>query len=68
MNSDLGNLHEEITAERIASYIIPLSIMNGVVDKFLPSYTSLSSKYSMLTRLQLCLYNLNKIELPNDVE
>lgn len=68
LNYDLGNLLEETTLERIASCIKLLSTMNAVLDKFLDTYKNISSKYSMLTRLQLFMYNLNKTKLPNDAK
>ena len=42
--------------------------MNEVIDKFLDSSKNISSKYSLLMRLQLFSYNLKKIELANDAE
>ena len=68
MNSDLGNLPEEFTPERIASCIKPLSTMSEVIDKFLLSYNSISQKYFLLTRVQLIGYNLKQMGLPNDAE
>ena len=68
MNSDLGNLPEETTPERIASCIKPLSPMNEVINKFLDSCKTISHKYLLLTRLQLFSYNLKQMELPNDAE
>ena len=64
MNSDLGNLPEEITTEGISSYFQ----MNAVIDKFISSYSNIESKYSLYTRLKLYMYNINKIEFPHDVE
>ena len=68
MNSDLGNLPEETTPERIASCIKPLSIMNAIIDKFLDSCKNISLKYSLLMRLQLFSYNLKEMKLHNDAE
>ena len=64
MNSNLGNLPEEITTEGISSCLQ----MNAFIDKFVRSYSNIESKYSLCTRLQLCMYNINKIEFLDDVE
>ena len=56
MNSDLGNLPEEINIERISSCFQ----MNAVIDKLVISYSNIESKYSLYTRLQLCMYNIIK--------
>ena len=64
MNSDLGTLPEEISTERISSCFQ----MNAVIDKFVKSYSNIESKYSLYMRLHLCMYNINKIELPHDTE
>ena len=42
--------------------------MNEVIDKFLDSCKTLSLKYSLLRRLQLFIYNLKEMELPNDAK
>ena len=64
MNSDLDNFSEEISTERISSCFH----MNEVIDKIFRSYSNIESKYSLYTRLQLFMYNINKMEFPDDAE
>ena len=61
MNSNLANLPKEISTKKISNYFQ----MNAVIDKFIKSYSNIKSNYSLYTRLQLCMYNINKIEFPH---
>ena len=64
MNSNLGNFPEEITTKGISSCFQ----LNAAIDKFVRSYSNIESKYSLYMRLQLFMYNINKIEFPDDAE
>lgn len=66
MTSDLVKLPQDTTDEGIAKCIKKNLNLNAVLEGSLLS--SHSSKYGLLTRLQVIYYNMTNIDLPIDVE
>lgn len=66
MKSDLDLLPKDTTPKSFLEFIQPFTTINSLLDETVMS--SKSSKYGMLTKLELTFHSLQNIDLPSDEE